>query len=83
MKHTGERNFYFLLQNSGHGTCAVVYNNQKEFVMIGGYGDDVSYHGKVDRFNSNQDHLLPLELFFCYGVLLYIMTTMAQESDLE
>ena len=36
----------FNLQNSGYGTCAVVY--QKKLVMVGGQGSSEK-HGHVDR----------------------------------
>ena len=45
----------FTLKNNGEATCAVSY--QGGFVMIGGPG-----HGKVDRWEVNNNILFPISL---------------------
>jgi len=46
----------FPLHNSGLATCAVKF--QRELVMIGGGGgSDSDLHGKVDRYDSQGNHL--------------------------
>ena len=47
----------FALQNGGDQTCAIA--DQREFTMIGGFGD-TGVHGKVDRCSNPCDTILTL-----------------------
>ena len=49
----------FALKNGGHATCAVSY--QGAVVMIGGGGGSPP-HGKVDRWEVNNNILFPISL---------------------
>ena len=48
----------FALKNGGYATCAVSY--QGAVVMMGGSG--YPYHGKVDRWEVNNNILFPISL---------------------
>ena len=43
----------FALKNGGFGTCAVSY--QGAVVMMGGYSNSYYTHGKVDRWEVNNN----------------------------
>lgn len=46
----------FTLQSYGAFSCAVIFN--QELVTIGGgYGSDIQSHGKVDRYDSQGNHI--------------------------